>query len=198
VGVAPEVVDLVPFILVADVERSIPFYEALGFEVVKRYEPADRLEFAVLEATSSAKLMLARVDEVPDSGPDAPTRGFLDLYTHDLEELRARLLEAAHAADEIEDGPAPGPDRQMCVRDRTATGTWSPSCSRARSEATLAAARDLLHGPAVAVGVAEEEEADVVERVRLRRRALTHDLDVAGLDASLGELVARGVEVGDD
>jgi catechol 2,3-dioxygenase-like lactoylglutathione lyase family enzyme len=109
------IVDLVPFILVADVERSIPFYEILGFEVVKRYQPNARLEFAGLEATPSAKIMLARVDEVPETGPDALTPGFLYLYTTDLEGLRARLLEAGHQADEIEDGP--GPNRQMCVRD---------------------------------------------------------------------------------
>jgi catechol 2,3-dioxygenase-like lactoylglutathione lyase family enzyme len=120
-GVTPAapgaVVDLVPFILVADVERSIPFYEALGFEVVKRHQPGERLEFAGLEATSAAKVMLARVDEVPETGPDAPTPGFLYLYTSDLEELRSRLIEAGHRADEIEDGPGPGPNRQMCVRD---------------------------------------------------------------------------------
>jgi catechol 2,3-dioxygenase-like lactoylglutathione lyase family enzyme len=120
-GVAPAmrgaVVDLVPFLLVADVERSIPFYGALGFEVIKRYEPDGRLEFAGLEATSSAKVMLARVDDVPEAGPDAGTPGFLYLYTSDLDGLRERLLEAGHEADEIEDGPGPGPNRQMCVRD---------------------------------------------------------------------------------
>jgi catechol 2,3-dioxygenase-like lactoylglutathione lyase family enzyme len=61
--------------------------------------------------------MLARVDEVPETGPDALTPGFLYLYTSNLEALRARLLEAGHQADEIEDGPGPGPNRQMCVRD---------------------------------------------------------------------------------
>ena len=120
-GVAPTtrdaVVDLVPFILVADVERSIPFYEALGFEVIKLYEPNGRLEFAGLEATSSAKVMLARDEDVPETGPDGRTPGFLYLYTRNLEALRARLLEAGNEADEIEDGPGPGPNRQMCVRD---------------------------------------------------------------------------------
>jgi catechol 2,3-dioxygenase-like lactoylglutathione lyase family enzyme len=111
------VVDVIPFLLVADVERSIPFYEALGFEVIKRHEPDGRLEFAGLEATPSAKVMLARVDAVPETGPDARTPGFLYLYTSDLDGLRARLLEAGHEADEIEDGPGPGPSRQMCVRD---------------------------------------------------------------------------------
>jgi catechol 2,3-dioxygenase-like lactoylglutathione lyase family enzyme len=120
VAVAPassHVVDLVPFILVKDVERSIRFYEALGFRVVKRHQPDSRLEFAGLEATSSAKVMLARVDEMPDTGPDAPTPGYLYLYTDDLERLRLRLLEAGHEADAIEDGPGPAPNRQMCVRD---------------------------------------------------------------------------------
>jgi catechol 2,3-dioxygenase-like lactoylglutathione lyase family enzyme len=111
------VVDLVPFIFVTDVERSIRFYELLGFAVVKRYQPGGRLEFAGLEATSSAKVMLARVNEVPDTGPDAPTPGFLYLYTSDLEALRGRLVAAGHHADEIEDGPGPGPNRQMCVHD---------------------------------------------------------------------------------
>jgi catechol 2,3-dioxygenase-like lactoylglutathione lyase family enzyme len=58
-GIAPPapdaIVDLVPFLLVADVERSIPFYEALGFNVVKRYEPDGRLEFAGLEATPAPR-----------------------------------------------------------------------------------------------------------------------------------------------
>ena len=111
------VVDLVPFLLVADVQRSIPFYETLGFRVIKRHEPDGRLEFAGLEATSSAKVMLARVVEVPDTGPGSRSPGFLYLYTSDLDGLRARLLAAGHHADEIEDGPSPGPSRQMCVRD---------------------------------------------------------------------------------
>jgi catechol 2,3-dioxygenase-like lactoylglutathione lyase family enzyme len=114
---AANVVDLVPFILVTDVDRSIAFYETLGFDVVKRYAPKGRLEFAGLEATSAAKVMLARVDEVAATDPDAPTPGFLYLYTSELEGLRARLLAAGHHADEIEAGPGPGPNREMCVRD---------------------------------------------------------------------------------
>jgi catechol 2,3-dioxygenase-like lactoylglutathione lyase family enzyme len=120
-GVAPSaseaVVDVVPFVLVADVERAIAFYEALGFGVVKRHEREGRLEFAGLEATSSAKIMLARVDDVPETGPDARTPGFLYLYTAELDALRARLLAGGHHADEIHEGPGPGPSRQMCVRD---------------------------------------------------------------------------------
>jgi catechol 2,3-dioxygenase-like lactoylglutathione lyase family enzyme len=65
VAAASGIVDLVPFLLVRDVERSIRFYEALGFEVVKRYEPSGRLEFAGLEATSAAKVMLAEWTRSP-------------------------------------------------------------------------------------------------------------------------------------
>jgi catechol 2,3-dioxygenase-like lactoylglutathione lyase family enzyme len=111
------VVDLVPFILVSDVARSIEFYEELGFRVVKRYEPDGRLEFAGMEATSSAKVMLARVDDVPETGSDASTPGFLYLYTPDLDALRERLAARGVDVGEIEDGPGPGPSRQLCVRD---------------------------------------------------------------------------------
>jgi catechol 2,3-dioxygenase-like lactoylglutathione lyase family enzyme len=111
------VVDLVPFVHVTDVARSISFYETLGFRVIKRYEPAGRLEFAGLEATSSAKLMLARVDEVPErADPDEASPGFLYLYTPDLEALRERLISAGFEPGEIEDG-SPGPTRELCVWD---------------------------------------------------------------------------------
>jgi catechol 2,3-dioxygenase-like lactoylglutathione lyase family enzyme len=111
------VVDLVPFLHVADVARSTGFYETLGFRVSKRYEPAGRLEFAGLEATSSAKLMLARVDEVPErADPDEAGPGFLYLYTPDLDALRERLISAGFEPGEIEDG-SPGPNRELCVWD---------------------------------------------------------------------------------
>jgi catechol 2,3-dioxygenase-like lactoylglutathione lyase family enzyme len=110
------VVDLVPFIFVADVERSITSYEELGFRVVKRYEPEGRLEFAGMEATATAKVMLARVDSVPETGPDAPPPGFLYLYTRDLDALRDRLAGRGFDVREIEDG-RPGPDCELCVID---------------------------------------------------------------------------------
>jgi hypothetical protein len=84
---------------------------------VKRFDPDGQLEFAGLAASSSAKVMLARVDEVPETGPDSGCPGFLYLYTSDREGLRARLLEAGHQAGQIQPGPGPGPSCQMCVRD---------------------------------------------------------------------------------
>ncbi len=111
------VVDLVPFLRVGDVAQSIDFYEALGFELRKTYEPEGRLEFAALEATPSAKVMLARVDEVESGEPEAQGPGFLYLYTPDLDAFRERLIRSGFQPDSLEAGPGPGPNRQLCVRD---------------------------------------------------------------------------------
>jgi catechol 2,3-dioxygenase-like lactoylglutathione lyase family enzyme len=116
------VVDLVPFIHVSDVARSIGFWDALGFRVVKRYEPNGRLEFAGLESAAAAKVMLARVDRASELDPDRPTPGFLYLYTPDLDAFRKRLLAHGIEPGEISDGPGPGPNREMCVRDPDGNG----------------------------------------------------------------------------
>jgi catechol 2,3-dioxygenase-like lactoylglutathione lyase family enzyme len=116
-GAGSNVVDLVPFLHVSDVARSIRFWEALGFRVVKRYEPNGRLEFAGLESTVTAKVMLARVDRPSERDEDRPSPGFLYLYTPDLDALRKRLLEHGIEPGEITDGPGPGPNREMCLRD---------------------------------------------------------------------------------
>ena len=134
-GVTDTVVDLIPFVLVSDVERSIAFYEALGFGVMKTYAPNRTLEFAALEATSSAKIMLARADEVPVRDPDTSSPGFLYLYTADLHAFRERLIAAGFNQGEIEEGPGPGPNRQLCVRDPDGHGhmvaeLWDGSAGR--------------------------------------------------------------------
>jgi hypothetical protein len=121
-GIAPSapaaIVDLVPFILVADVERSIPFYEALGFNVVKRHEPDGRVEFAGLEATPAAKLMLARVDEVPETGPDAQAPGFLYLYTSNLRRFATGCSPSATTRTRSRT-PGPGTESaDVCPRPR--------------------------------------------------------------------------------
>lgn len=115
------VADLIPFIFAADVARSIPFYETLGFELVHTYEPAGRLEFAELESTASAKVMLARVDEQVERDPEQPSRGFLYLYVRSLDALRERLIQRGFEAGEIEDG-SPGPRRELCIRDPDGNG----------------------------------------------------------------------------
>jgi catechol 2,3-dioxygenase-like lactoylglutathione lyase family enzyme len=144
-GAGSNVVDLVPFLHVSDVARSIRFWEALGFRVVKRYEPNGRLEFAGLESTAAAKVMLARVDQPPEQDSDRSAPGFLYLYTPDLDAFRKRLLEHGIEPGEITDGPGPGPNREMCVRDPDGHGhmvaeLW-PGSIAGRPEPSGAASR---------------------------------------------------------
>ena len=73
----------------------------------------------------------------------------------------------------------------------------NPTSAR-RAGLRLAACRYLLHGPPVSVRIAEEEEPDIVEWVRLRTGALAHDLDLADLHPSLPKLSTFHVEVRDD
>jgi catechol 2,3-dioxygenase-like lactoylglutathione lyase family enzyme len=110
------VVDLIPFLFVTDVRRAIGFYEALGFRLGHTFAPGGRLEFAELESTRAAKLMLARVDRTATAEPERASAGFLYLYTHSLEALRKRLLDRGFKPGEIVDG-SPGPSREMCVLD---------------------------------------------------------------------------------
>jgi hypothetical protein len=67
------------------VERSIAFYEARGFTVIKTYERDGALEFAGPEATSSAKVMVAREDPEAAGDTAAQSPGFLYLYTPELD-----------------------------------------------------------------------------------------------------------------
>lgn len=115
------VVDLIPFIHVTDVPRSIAFYEALGFRLGDTYAPQGRLEFAELESTRAAKVMLARVDELPERDPEEAGPGYLYAYTRSLDALSRRLLDHGFQPGEIRDG-SPGPEREMCVRDPDGRG----------------------------------------------------------------------------
>ena len=62
-------------------------------------------------------------------------------------------------------------------------------------EAGLAARRYLLHTPAVAVRIAEEDEPDVVKGVPGGARVFAQDLNLANLHPSLDELCTRLVDV---
>lgn len=115
------IVDLIPFILVSDVTRSITFYEALGFSETKRFEPDGNLEFVAMEATPAAKIMLARADALASASPDARGPGFLYLYTADLDAFRERLIHCGFDPGDIHDG-RPGPDRELCVTDPDGRG----------------------------------------------------------------------------
>jgi catechol 2,3-dioxygenase-like lactoylglutathione lyase family enzyme len=102
--------DLIPFLHVADLERSIAFYQRLGLEVDDTYKQDGRLVWASMRCGSAA-LMLVQVPE-----PIQPSGGRQFLYTEDLAGLRQRLIEAGWEPPEIEDG-TPGPKQEMSLCD---------------------------------------------------------------------------------
>jgi ketosteroid isomerase-like protein/catechol 2,3-dioxygenase-like lactoylglutathione lyase family enzyme len=107
------VIDLVPFVHVADVEASVAFYELFGFRVTATHpEGALQLDWAALEA-EHGHLMLARAGERVD--PDVQAVLFY-LFAPDLFALRERLVAAGVGAGEIADG-RPGPAVEMRVVD---------------------------------------------------------------------------------
>jgi hypothetical protein len=72
---------------------------------------------------------------VPSRDPDEPGPGFLYLYTPDLDAFRARLVRRGIDAGEIQEGPGPGPNREVCVRDPDGHGhmvaeLWDGSVAR--------------------------------------------------------------------
>jgi len=104
--------ELIPFVQVVDLERSIAFYELLGFVVSDTYVHEGTLDFAALES-GSARTMLVRAAGPVDSRAQ---RVRFYLYAEDLDALRSRLGENGVAAGPIVDG-TPGPKREMTVRD---------------------------------------------------------------------------------
>jgi hypothetical protein len=103
--------DLIPFVHVHDVERSIGFYELLGFTVTDSYGGGP-LDWAALESVD-AKLMLARAGEPIDARDQAV---LFYLYTHNLHALQAHLRAHGARAGAIRDG-SPGPSAEMRVSD---------------------------------------------------------------------------------
>ena len=104
--------DLIPFVHVADVQRSIEFYELLGFEVRDTYPERGTLDWAALEH-DQAKLMVAHA-EIPANPSEQGVLFYL--YTHDLHALQAHLRAHGRQAGAIHDG-TPGPREEMRVRD---------------------------------------------------------------------------------
>jgi hypothetical protein len=102
--------DLIPLLHVADVERSIAFYEQFGLEVDDTYNQDGRPVWASMKSGSAA-LMLA---EAPEPIQPSGSRHFL--YAEDLAGLRQRLIEAGWEPPEIEDG-TPGPKQEMSLCD---------------------------------------------------------------------------------
>lgn len=94
----PDIVDLLPYLHVADVERSLVFYALLGFEVHARVVDDEGVAWARLHS-HGAGLMVARADAPFDPGAQAV---LLYLYAQNLEATRDRLIAAGLAPGPIE------------------------------------------------------------------------------------------------
>ena len=101
--------NLIPFVNVADVSRSIDFYRHLGFVVTSEFAPGDEVIWAALES-EQAELMLNHSHDPIDASV------LFYLYSDDLQALREQLIAAGVDAGEIDDG-RPGPREEMKLVD---------------------------------------------------------------------------------
>ena len=122
--------DLVPFLHVVDLARSIAFYEALGLELRDSYEDEAGMVWCWLEA-GDARLMLARAGEPVEAERQA---AMFYVYTQDLTGLRDRVLAAGIDAGEIEQHSA-GPRRQLRLEDPDGYAVFAGEISAARAQA---------------------------------------------------------------
>ncbi len=106
------VTSLVPFVHVADVERSAAFYALLGLERRDSFVQDGWLLWCHL-ANEEAQLMLALAGEPIEPEQQAV---LFYLYTPDLRALRTSLIESGVNPGPIEDG-SPGPAREMRLED---------------------------------------------------------------------------------
>ena len=106
---AQRVRNLIPFVNVADVARSIDFYRQLGFVVTSEFAPGDELIWAALKS-ERAQLMLNHSHDPVDASV------LFYLYSDDLQALREQLVAAGVDAGEIVDG-RPGPREEMKLLD---------------------------------------------------------------------------------
>jgi catechol 2,3-dioxygenase-like lactoylglutathione lyase family enzyme len=103
---------LIPFVHVEDVERSIAFYQHLGFTVQSIYKYRDRVVWAALESEGAELMVTTDGDPIDPAGQGV----LFYLYSNDLAALRAQLLAAGIQAGEIEDG-TPGPRQELRLTD---------------------------------------------------------------------------------
>jgi catechol 2,3-dioxygenase-like lactoylglutathione lyase family enzyme len=104
--------DLIPFVHVSDLARSIAFYELLGFEVGDTYEVDGELRWAALQH-AHARIMLERASAPID--PHQQTVLFY-LYAEALDGLRDHLIAHGLRVGPIRDG-SPGPGREIGISD---------------------------------------------------------------------------------
>ena len=103
---------LIPFVHVEDVERSIAFYHHLGFIPESIYKYRGRGAWAELRSEEAVMMVCTDGDAV-----DPADQGVLFyLYSRDLVALREQLLAEGVDVGEIYDG-TPAPKRQMRLTD---------------------------------------------------------------------------------
>jgi glyoxalase/bleomycin resistance protein/dioxygenase superfamily protein len=107
-----QVTDLIPFVHVADISRSIAFYELLGFTLGDTHLHHGQLDWAALE-NGDAQIMLARASAPVDPSQQAV---LFYLYSPDLAGLREHLAANGVHAGPIRDG-TPGPTQEMGLSD---------------------------------------------------------------------------------
>ena len=101
-----------PMLRVADIPRSIRFYELLGFETVDTEGEADRPGWARLHCEGGAIMLLA-ADEPVDPAVQAV---LLYMYTPDLTALREQLAAGGVAVPPIQ-RPDYMPSGEICLQD---------------------------------------------------------------------------------
>ena len=104
--------DLVPFVHVSDLPRSIAFYEQLGLEIGDTYEIGGELQWVALQ-NDHARLMLQLASAPIDPLQQAV---IFYLYVADLDALRGRLVAHGVRVGPIRDG-SPGPEREIAISD---------------------------------------------------------------------------------
>jgi catechol 2,3-dioxygenase-like lactoylglutathione lyase family enzyme len=103
---------LIPFVHVEEVQRSIAFYQHLGFTVESVYKYRERAVWAALESEGAELMVSTDGDPIDPAGQGV----MFYLYSNDLAALRTQLLAAGIEAGEIEDG-TPGPRQEMRLTD---------------------------------------------------------------------------------
>lgn len=88
-----------PLLHVRSIERSIPFYERLGFEVIDT-DRCDPLGWARLHCEGGALMFVRDPGDGPPIDPEAQTVLFY-LYTPNLAALRGQLVAAGIAVSEL-------------------------------------------------------------------------------------------------
>lgn len=90
------VTGLVPMAHVADVERSIRFYEQLGLKLVNRLQKPDGLTFWAFMKSSGAEIMFSLADEPVVASQQAV---LFYLYAGNLAGLRQELIAGVRVSE---------------------------------------------------------------------------------------------------